>query len=88
MSDLHLEGTFHCPGGDTLPGYDVFNCRPFSPVLALLGDIGLTAQDGLFVFLQRQLSKYEKIFFVMGNHEYYRTSYVSRHPQPYLSHCF
>jgi hypothetical protein len=28
--------------------------------------------------LQRQLFKYEKIFFVMGNHECYLTTYVSR----------
>jgi predicted phosphodiesterase len=78
MSDLHLEGSFRCAGGDVLPGYDVFDCNPSSPVLALLGDIGLVVQDGLFAFLQRQLSKYEKIFFVMGNHEYYRTNQVSQ----------
>jgi hypothetical protein len=78
MSDLHLEVLFRCPGGDSAPGYDVFDCTSSSPILALLGDIGLAVQDGLFIFLQRQLFKYEKIFFVMGNHEYHLGSPVSQ----------
>jgi hypothetical protein len=78
MSDLHLEAYFHNQHHGSGPGYEVFDCNPSSPMLALLGDIGLTVHDGLFHFLQRQLFKYEKIFFVMGNHECYLTTYVSR----------
>jgi len=72
MSDLHLE---NYPSRDSLPGYEKFDCTPSSPILALLGDTGLVAQDGLFPFLQRQLLKYEKIFFLMGNHEYYHSTF-------------
>jgi len=77
MSDLHLEFPFKTPQGKMVKGYEVFECEPSSPNLALLGDIGICAQDGLFKFLERQLKKYSKIFFVMGNHEGYHSSYVS-----------
>ncbi|KAK3933525.1 hypothetical protein QBC46DRAFT_414706 [Diplogelasinospora grovesii] len=40
-----------------------------APNLALLGDIGHVMDDGLFVFLERQLSRYWNAFFLMGNHE-------------------
>jgi|ERR1700722_9263727 len=82
MSDLHLEVSF-C-GSRDVPGYDAFDCKPFAPVLALLGDIGLVTQEKLFGFLRCQLLKYEKVFFVMGNHEFYHSSYVSRFLSPSL----
>jgi len=75
MSDLHLEFYFLSPGKGSKPGYEIFECPPAAPVLALLGDIGLCAQDKLFDFLERQLEKYEKILYVMGNHEGYKASY-------------
>ena len=77
MSDLHLEFYFNRPGMGSQPGYQVFECSPAAPVLALLGDIGLCKHDKLFSFLERQLKKYEKIFYVMGNHEGYQSTYVS-----------
>ena len=76
MSDLHLEYSFHCPGNSTVAGYEAFDCKPCAPVLALLGDVGLVSQNGLFVFLRRQLLKYEKILYVMGNHEFYDSYFV------------
>jgi hypothetical protein len=76
MSDLHLEFSFRGPENNVIPGYDAFDCKPCSPVLALLGDIGLVSHEGLFVFLRRQLLKYEKILYVMGNHEFYSSCYV------------
>jgi len=76
VSDLHLEFSFRGQGNSTMAGYDAFDCKPCSPVLALLGDIGLVSHEGLFVFLRRQLLKYEKILYVMGNHEFYSGSYV------------
>jgi hypothetical protein len=79
MSDLHLEFYFNRPGTGSHPGYQVFECSPAAPVLALLGDIGLCKHDDkLFDFLERQLKKFEKIFYVMGNHEGYQLTYVSR----------
>jgi hypothetical protein len=78
MSDLHLEFYFNQPGAGSHPGYRVFECSPVAPVLALLGDIGLCKDDDkLFNFLERQLKKYEKVFYVMGNHEGYQLTYVS-----------
>jgi hypothetical protein len=80
MSDLHLEFYFQQSGGGAGPGYSVFDCTPAAKVLALIGDIGLANHDGLFTFLERQLHKYEKILYVMGNHEGYRNTYVSHSP--------
>ena len=76
MSDLHLEYSFHRPGNSTVVGYEAFDFKPCAPVLALLGDVGLVSQNGLFVFLRRQLLKYEKILYVMGNHEFYDSYFV------------
>lgn len=39
--------------------------------LALLGDISNPHSSNLFEFLQKVSPKYEKIFYVPGNHEYY-----------------
>jgi hypothetical protein len=78
MSDIHLEFYFNQPGNGSHPGYQVFECSPAVPVLALLGDIGLCKDgDKLFDFLERQLKKYEKVFYVMGNLEGYQLTYVS-----------
>jgi len=84
MSDLHLEFPFKTPQGETVEGYEIFECTPSAPYLALLGDIGLCNDSGLFTFLGRQLKKYSKIFFVMGNHEGYHSSYVGI--QPYATY--
>ena len=76
MSDLHLEYKLCGPGNTTVAGYNAFDCEPCAAVLALLGDIGLASHNGLLVYLRRQLLKYEKILYVMGNHEFYDSSYV------------
>ena len=77
MSDLHLEFAFRKSDGDFALGYEVFDIEPVAPTLALLGDIGLTVNDELFAFLEKQLAKFERVLFVMGNHEGYGSSYVS-----------
>lgn len=66
LSDLHLE-----PHGS----YD-FPIKQTAPNLALLGDIGQIAHDGLFTFLERQLTHYWNVVFILGNHEPYGTSWV------------
>lgn len=68
MSDLHLEFD---------QSYATFMFKQTAPCLALLGDIGLTANTGYFTFLRNQLARYDKVFLVMGNHEGYQSSYVS-----------
>ncbi|KAF1812884.1 hypothetical protein P152DRAFT_507208 [Eremomyces bilateralis CBS 781.70] len=71
LSDLHLETP------STRPTYFEFTIPPSCPYLALLGDIGLASDIGLFEFLSQQLKQFEIIFFVIGNHEAYDTSYTT-----------
>ncbi|KAL2173146.1 uncharacterized protein P884DRAFT_233076 [Thermothelomyces heterothallicus CBS 202.75] len=59
VSDLHLE---------TQASYE-YNFKQTAPNLALLGDIGQVADDGLFTFLEKQLRRYWNVFFLLGNHE-------------------
>lgn len=72
MSDLHLE----IERGDELD-YDKFDIPPLAPILALLGDIGVVADGRLFSFVRKQLEKFETVLYVLGNHESYRSTYVS-----------
>lgn len=41
----------------------------------MLGDIGQVIDDGLFIFLERLLSKYWNVFCLLGNHEPVGTSW-------------
>ncbi|KAF8310405.1 hypothetical protein DL93DRAFT_2062114 [Clavulina sp. PMI_390] len=67
MSDLHLEfGT----------QYQDFDVTPSAPILALVGDIGRAVDDAFFVWLRKMLRKFEAVLLVMGNHEFYGSSYV------------
>jgi hypothetical protein len=59
VSDLHLE---------TQGSYE-YNFKQTAPNLALLGDIGQVAHDALFAFLEKQLTRYWNVFFLLGNHE-------------------
>ncbi|EJD48406.1 serine/threonine protein phosphatase [Auricularia subglabra TFB-10046 SS5] len=77
MSDLHLEFMFRVKGGtaeDRKPGYEIFDFPVAAPNLALLGDIGLAKHDGLYDFFEKQLRRFQRVFFVPGNHEYYGSS--------------
>ena len=71
LSDLHLETP------STRPTYFEFTIPPSCPYLALLRDIGLASDSRLFEFLSQQLKQFEIIFFLMGNHEAYDTSYTA-----------
>ena len=66
LSDLHLE---------TPVAYDVYDVPARAPYLALLGDIGDSKTSGLTNFLAQQLSNFEKVFFLLGNHEPYYGSW-------------
>ncbi|KAI6779296.1 uncharacterized protein J7T54_001026 [Emericellopsis cladophorae] len=67
MSDLHLE---------VCQQYTTFDFPVTAPYLILGGDIGrLIDHDGLLAFLQRQTARYERVFFVLGNHEFYGMAY-------------
>jgi len=66
MSDLHLESP---------SAYDAFPVPPKAPYLALLGDIGNARDEGFFQFLDAQLVHFDTVFFLLGNHEPYHTSW-------------
>ncbi|KAA8651594.1 hypothetical protein EYZ11_002220 [Aspergillus tanneri] len=68
LSDLHLENP--C-------AYDAFDVPPQAPYLALLGDIGNVRDEGLFLFLEVQLRKFQIVFFLLGNHEPYHFSWTT-----------
>ena len=69
MSDLHLETP------NARPSYDEFEIKPQCPCLALLGDIGNVSDPRHFGFLDRQLRQFELIFYLLGNHEPYGTTF-------------
>jgi hypothetical protein len=75
VSDLHLETPL------TTPQYDSFGLNVQADNLFLLGDIGLVVDAGLFRFLRRILEHNRgcRIFYVLGNHEPYRTTYEHAH---------
>ena len=69
LSDLHLEV------GQQYLSYAFPVSAPF---LLLGGDIGrLVDYDGYLTFLETQVSRYEKVFLVLGNHEFYGLDYKS-----------
>jgi Calcineurin-like phosphoesterase len=68
MSDLHLE--------NPASAYSIYTIPPRAPYLALLGDIGDSAKPGLTEFLLRQLPNFEIVFFLVGNHEPYHSSWA------------
>lgn len=67
ISDLHLESP---------SAYDIFDIPPKAPHLALLGDIGNVRDPGFFPFIETQLSKFRMVFFLLGNHEPYHSSWA------------
>jgi predicted phosphodiesterase len=71
VSDLHLETPL------TKPQYASFRLHAEADNLFLLGDIGLVVDAGLFQFLRRILEQNRgcHIFYVLGNHEPYQTTY-------------
>ena len=67
FSDLHLEAP---------KSYDVFDLPAQSPCLALIGDIGCVKDEGLLEFLKSQLERFKIVFFLLGNHEPYHSSWL------------
>lgn len=66
LSDLHLEA---------FQQYDQFTIHPIAPFLVLAGDIGrLVDYDMFLAFLSRHCKSFQRIFLVLGNHEFYGTS--------------
>lgn len=63
MSDLHLEA---------FDLYDSFEIPRVAPILLLAGDVGrLGSYDKLLRFFQRQCNVFERVLYVLGNHEHY-----------------
>ncbi|KAG6039841.1 hypothetical protein E4U41_002019 [Claviceps citrina] len=69
LSDLHLE---------IGQQYSSYTFPVSAPYLLLGGDIGrLIDYDGYRQFLEAQVSRYKKVFLVLGNHEFYGIDYQS-----------
>lgn len=67
MSDLHLELNQQ---------YLDFDFSVTAPLLLLGGDVGrLVDYDSYLSFLARQTRRYEKVFLVLGNHEFHSMDY-------------
>ena len=73
ISDLHLEFCDPCnlPGGDLLlMAGDIFSAFPLQPEKQDADSRG--ARRRAIAFCHQQLSKYERVLYIMGNHEHYR----------------
>ncbi|PVH75142.1 hypothetical protein DL98DRAFT_518786 [Cadophora sp. DSE1049] len=68
LSDLHLEAP---------KGYNVFEIPPSAPYLALIGDIGEVKDAEYFTFMEKQLSRFEIVFVIFGNHEPYSLDWAT-----------
>ncbi|KAI0845673.1 calcineurin-like phosphoesterase [Daldinia vernicosa] len=68
LSDLHLEA---------YNTYEDFEITPHASYLALLGDIGCVKkhEERFLAFLRRQLANFRVVFFLLGNHEPYYSSW-------------
>ncbi|VUC30196.1 unnamed protein product [Clonostachys rosea] len=67
LSDIHLEV------GEQ---YRTFTFPATAPFLILAGDTGyLSHYDGYLAFLEAQVTRFERVFLVLGNHEFYKSSY-------------
>src|ERR1700722_318365 len=73
LSDLHLEVE---RAGVGQPGLYEFDFPAHAENLAILGDLGSTNDDRFFEWLDIQLRRFRRVFFVPGNHEPYWTSLV------------
>ncbi len=74
LSDLHLE--VPPPRQSRLADSYQYTFPVQAEILALLGDIGATTDDGLFDWLHAQLKRFKAVFFLSGNHESYGSSMV------------
>ena len=69
LSDLHLE---------VGQQYSTFSFPTTAPNLILAGDIGLLSHyDAYLDFLHRQTARYERVFLVLGNHEFYGLDFAT-----------
>lgn len=66
LSDLHLE---------VLQSYEKYEIIPRAPNLILAGDIGQLCDPGLRLFLRSQCRQFERVLYVLGNHELYTISH-------------
>lgn len=65
FSDIHLE--FYNKN-------KFFDIKKSADILFIAGDIGIPTSSNYVNFLEQMSSKFEKVFFTTGNHEYYKSS--------------
>ncbi|EER37931.1 serine/threonine protein phosphatase [Histoplasma capsulatum H143] len=66
LSDFHLEKS---------PAYSFFDIPARAPHLALPGDVGNACDSDFFVFIETQLQNFKTVYFLLGNHEPYHSSW-------------
>ncbi|KAJ6590560.1 Ser/Thr protein phosphatase superfamily protein [Mycena vulgaris] len=71
MSDLHLENRRFSGLRDGDGADYTFEFPVNADILALLGDIGHTSNERLYAWLSVQLTRFNLVLFVAGNHEPY-----------------
>ena len=69
ISDLHLEHYHNLK----IPSIFRRIIESVGDILILAGDIGYPSEKHYTDFIQFISDKYEKIFLILGNHEYYKT---------------
>lgn len=65
LSDVHLEFRFNLP-----------KIKKLADILVLAGDIGYPKSKIYLWFIKEMSKKFEKVFIICGNHEYYENSIV------------
>jgi len=88
LSDIHLEFFRY----DEIR-FLVRKIKPIHPILILSGDIGNPFEKGYRFFMKEMSLRFEKIFLIAGNHEYYgngihETETQIRHVINELSYLF
>jgi predicted phosphodiesterase len=75
ISDLHLE----CYSENIGKIRRIFNIQRKADILLLAGDIGKPGSKSYSTFLSDMSMKFEKVYVIPGNHEYYRNTCHSMH---------
>jgi hypothetical protein len=75
-SDLHLEAFYGRDPASLVPDFLPPDPRDSEAVLVLAGDIS-SVPDQLLGFLHTVESRFKKVFFIPGNHSYYRHDYAA-----------
>jgi predicted phosphodiesterase len=78
MSDLHLELRTAVEVEQIIANTD-----PLAPYLVLAGDVGIPSHPSYELFLKAMSNRFDQVFVIAGNHEFYGSSVCETHNQIY-----